>query len=41
MAKLSEIEGIGEAYLAKLEAAGISSTENLLKTCCEKKAVRK
>lgn len=37
MAKLSEIEGIGEAYSAKLEAAGISSLENLLKTCCEKK----
>lgn len=37
MAKLSEIEGIGEAYSAKLEDAGITSLENLLKTACEKK----
>lgn len=37
MAKLSEIEGIGEAYSAKLEKAGITSLENLLKTCCSKK----
>ena len=37
MAKLSDIEGIGETYAAKLEGAGITSQENLLKTCCEKK----
>ena len=37
MAKLSDIEGIGEAYSGKLEAAGISSLENLLSTACEKK----
>ncbi len=37
MAKLSEIEGIGEAYSTKLEEAGITSLENLLETCCEKK----
>ncbi len=37
MAKLSEIEGIGEAYAAKLEEAGITSLENLLQSCCEKK----
>ena len=30
MAKLSEIEGIGEAYSKKLEAAGIGSIESLL-----------
>lgn len=36
MVKLSEIEGIGEAYSVKLEEAGITSLENLLKTCCEK-----
>lgn len=36
MAKLSEIEGIGEAYAAKLEAAGIASLESLLQTCCQK-----
>ena len=37
MAKLSAIEGIGEAYLAKLEAAGIASVEGLLKVCGGKK----
>ncbi len=37
MTKLSNIEGIGEAYAVKLERAGITSEENLLKTCCEKK----
>ncbi len=37
MSKLSEIEGIGEAYSAKLEDAGITSLENLLETGCEKK----
>jgi len=37
MAKLSEIEGIGEAYAAKLKEAGITSLENLLKTCGDKK----
>jgi len=37
MAKLSEIEGIGEAYSTKLEDAGVTSLENLLTTCCEKK----
>ena len=37
MTKLSEIEGIGETYAAKLEGAGITSLENLLKICCEKK----
>jgi len=37
MAKLSDIEGIGDTYAAKLEGAGITSLENLLDTCCEKK----
>lgn len=37
MTKLSDIEGIGGTYSEKLEAAGISSQENLLKVCCEKK----
>ncbi len=37
MTKLHEIEGIGETYSAKLEKAGITSLENLLETCCEKK----
>ena len=37
MSKLSEIEGIGEAYSVKLEAAGITSLEKLLEIGCEKK----
>jgi predicted flap endonuclease-1-like 5' DNA nuclease len=37
MAKLSEIEGIGAAYAAKLNEAGISTQADLLKECCEKK----
>ena len=37
MAKLSEIEGIGAAYSAQLEAAGVTSLESLLQACCEKK----
>lgn len=37
MAKLSDIEGIGEAYAAKLQSAGIGSLESLLKTCADKK----
>jgi predicted flap endonuclease-1-like 5' DNA nuclease len=37
MTKLSEIEGIGYAYSAKLTDAGITSIENLLESCCEKK----
>lgn len=37
MAKLSEIEGIGEAYAAKLEKAGVTSLENFLKKCADKK----
>ncbi|HHH44181.1 MAG TPA: DUF4332 domain-containing protein, partial [Gammaproteobacteria bacterium] len=35
--KLSEIEGIGDTYSAKLEMAGIASLEDLLHTCGEKK----
>ena len=37
MAKLSTIEGIGPAIEKKLKAAGISSVESLLKTCCDRK----
>lgn len=37
MAKLSDIEGIGAAYSAKLEAIGITSMEQLLDACCAKK----
>lgn len=40
MAKLSEIEGIGDAYSAKLEGAGITSVENLLDAACEKSGRR-
>jgi predicted flap endonuclease-1-like 5' DNA nuclease len=37
MTKLSEIEGIGESYSAKLTGAGITSIENLLENYSEKK----
>lgn len=37
MAKLSDIEGIGAAYSAKLEAIGINSMEQLLEACSAKK----
>ncbi len=37
MTKLSSIEGIGAAYAGKLNQAGITSLESLLKTCCNKK----
>ncbi len=37
MAKLNTIEGIGETYLAKLEAAGLKTVEAYLEQCCEKK----
>ncbi len=37
MTKLSNIEGIGEVYAGKLEAAGLTSEENLLEVCCDKK----
>lgn len=34
--KIDEIEGIGPAYREKLTAAGIASTDDLLKHCCDK-----
>ena len=37
VAKLSEIEGIGEAYSSKLEESGVTSLEGLLTAACEKK----
>lgn len=37
MAKLSVIEGIGEAYQQKLNAVGVKSMEALLETCATKK----
>ncbi len=37
MSKLSVIEGIGEAYEARLEEAGVKSIEVLLETCATKK----
>ncbi len=37
MAKLAEIEGIGEAYAAKLAAAGVTTLEDFLKKCADKK----
>jgi len=38
MAKLTDIEGIGETYQSKLQAEGITTVEKLLDDCCEKKA---
>lgn len=37
MSKLSDIEGIGAVYAEKLESAGVSSLENLLEQCGDKK----
>lgn len=37
MAKISDIEGIGPAYAAKLEAAGVKTVEGLLETGASKK----
>lgn len=37
MAKLSDIEGIGETYAAKLADAGLTSQDSLLEKCCAKK----
>ncbi|MBP7176234.1 MAG: DUF4332 domain-containing protein [Thermoclostridium sp.] len=37
MSKLSMIEGIGEAYEAKLNAVGVNSVEALLEACITKK----
>ncbi len=37
MAKLSDIEGIGDAYAAKLKEAGVASVESLLKMGSDKK----
>ncbi len=35
--KIEQIEGIGEAYARKLEAAGIKTTEDLLEKCATRK----
>lgn len=35
--KIIEIEGIGDAYAAKLEEAGVKTTEGLLEKCATKK----
>lgn len=35
--KIDQIEGIGEAYAAKLQAAGIKTTDDLLEKCASKK----
>jgi predicted flap endonuclease-1-like 5' DNA nuclease len=37
MAKIADIEGIGPAYSEKLAAAGITTTNALLKACADKK----
>ncbi len=35
--KIDQIEGIGEAYAAKLQVAGIKTTDDLLEKCASKK----
>lgn len=35
--KIDEIEGIGPAYAAKLDEAGIKTTDDFLKLCCDAK----
>lgn len=35
--KIDEIEGIGPSYAAKLQDAGISTTDDFLKLCCDAK----
>ena len=35
--KIDDIEGVGPAFLAKLTAAGISNTRDLLNACCTKR----
>jgi predicted flap endonuclease-1-like 5' DNA nuclease len=35
--KIDEIEGIGPAYAGKLKDAGIDTTDDLLKLCCDAK----
>jgi len=37
MAKINAIEGVGEAYEAKLKEAGIDTTEKLLEVAADKK----
>lgn len=37
MSKISEIEGIGPVYAAKLEAVGITTVAKLLERCASKK----
>ena len=34
MANLTDIEGVGQAYAEKLQAAGLTTTEDLLDKCC-------
>ncbi len=41
MAKLTDIEGVGESYADKLKEAGVTSSDNFLKTCCDKKGRKK
>jgi predicted flap endonuclease-1-like 5' DNA nuclease len=35
--KIEEIEGIGSVYAEKLDTAGIGTTADLLKLCCDAK----
>ena len=37
MAKLTDVQGIGDSYAKQLEGAGITSTDDLLEKCATKK----
>jgi len=37
MTKITEVEGIGPAYAAKLSEAGVTTQEQLLERCCQPK----
>lgn len=39
--KIEDIEGVGSAYAAKLREAGVSTTEQLLEKCAQKKGREK
>ena len=41
MTRITEIEGIGEVFANKLEAAGILTQEQLLDECCERAGRKK
>jgi predicted flap endonuclease-1-like 5' DNA nuclease len=39
--KIADVEGVGPAYAEKLKAAGIATTDDFLKICCDRKGRQK